>query len=236
MHIKNQWGIIILIWSIICMTKAMLIYLWYIYTHIDVWIIYMERSSQNTEPRYDRMSCDGHDVSFLHIFCFQTPEAKRFDMTSSCLRLLPVFFLRLLPIFNTDIFGPFWSLILPLELRRSHSLLVPPPLLPSSPRWKQVLLLGFELMGRVMFGRSIRFIRVLVALGGSAAAFFVTTNPRSPTAWSADVSSRAGRGGSRSTSQSSLCLDGKWESSITEAESLHLRSIHSLYRHIDIWI
>lgn len=65
MHIKNKWCIIILIWSIICMTKAMLIYSCdiYIYTHIDMWIIYVyaclrglrlsERSSQNTEPHYD---------------------------------------------------------------------------------------------------------------------------------------------------------------------------------------
>ena len=41
MHIKNKWCIIILIWSIICMTKAMLIYSCNIYTHIDIWVIYV---------------------------------------------------------------------------------------------------------------------------------------------------------------------------------------------------
>lgn len=37
----------------------------------------------------------------------------------------------------------------------------------------------------------------------------VTKNPRSPKVWSAGESSRGGRGGSRSTAQSSPCLEGE---------------------------
>lgn len=57
-------------------------------------------------------------------------------------------------------------------------------------------------------------VGVGVAEGGgdgvSAATLFVTTNLHSPTAWNVDVSSRAGRDGSRSRARSSLCLDGKY--------------------------
>ena len=50
------------------------------------------------------------------------------------------------------------------------------------------------------------FNRVVLALEGACPGVFVTKNPRSPRVWSAAASSRGGRVGNRSTSQSSLCL------------------------------
>lgn len=118
-------------------------------------------------------------------------------------------------------FLPFWSFILTLNMRRSrgtvyfswsstslsrHPSSSSPSPLPDESRcgcfyWR------VEHYSWAMFSHWISFIRFLVALVGRYLDFFVTKNPHSPRVWSADVSSKVDRGGSRSTSQSSLCLD-----------------------------
>lgn len=94
---------------------------------------------------------------------------------------------------------------------------IPLPTPPALSRMKAgVTVFYIELFGRALqlsnVQSSDRFVRVFPrGTGGLLCAqrprVFVTKNPRSRGVWSAGVSSRVGRGESRSTSQSSLCLD-----------------------------
>lgn len=93
-------------------------------------------------------------------------------------------------------------LVIPLESRSSWGILIPPG-------WKQRWQFGFALTIRVMLSQPD--LCWTAGLLQRFHNFSVTKNPHSPTAWSADGSSRVGRGGSRSTARSSLCLHGKRE-------------------------
>lgn len=107
--------------------------------------------------------------------------------------------------------GTAWFRLTSATLSSLSSFLLPSQ---SSPGWTQagLFLLSWrvERYSRAMFSYWMGFIFIVgllcthyLCVGG----FFVTKIPRIPRVWSAGVSSRAGRGGSRSTSQSPLCLD-----------------------------
>lgn len=257
MHIKNKWCIIILIWIIICMTKAMLIYSCdiYIYTHINIWVINVyvylrglrlsDRSSQNTEPHYGRKSfsnfSEAHqlqkspkmmslqqrgdwNVIFFYTFrlAFLLSNSRGKESwwpgcgQSRCFAISSCFLWR------TFFFCPFclWSLMMGGR-RHTIVLVCPQPpcpaiyLLPVPDESRYHMTVYIELTGWALQLSDVQsldqFSQVPCGTEGLRytryPGFFVTKNPHSPRVWSADVSSRVGRGGSRSTSQSSLCLD-----------------------------
>lgn len=119
--------------------------MWYIYTHINIWVIYVyvclrglrlsERSSQNTEPHYDRISFNNfseahqpqkvcpynrgvtkmiflfYTFKFLILFCFQTREAKRVgdqDVNSLLVSAFSSFFLSSI---SSALLVSLWSLL-----------------------------------------------------------------------------------------------------------------------------
>lgn len=223
-----------------------------------MWIIYVyvclrglrlsERSSQNAEPHYDRMSfgdfSEAHQPQkyvltteawlkwcffftllnfWFSFFVFKLRRQRELVTKTWTVRLSLLFphFFFLLCVFLPALFVSLWSLLWKwggAEAQAyfslsSASLSCHPS--SSSPGWKQVW--PFILSWRVehyswaMFGHRISFMRFLAALEGPRCThypgFVVTKNPHSPRVWSAGVSSKVGRGGSRSTSQSSLCLD-----------------------------
>lgn len=147
--------------------------------------------------------------------------------------LVPPFFL--LRVF----FGPFCVFeSLTLKMTGRHSLFqfcpqppcpaIPLPPLPVLSRMIAGTAVYIELTGRALQLSNVQsldqFYQVPRGTGElhctRYSGFFVTKNPHSPRVWSAGVSSKVGRGGSRSTTQSSLCLDQQMkQGSLSQAGS-----------------